>query len=332
VKNKIQDQVFRQKFTDINKINTLYTGSLELDIALNGGICKGKVTLIVGGPGTGKTILSLNIAANAIREGIKVVYLDAENALSEDLIKSLFPGKMGDAIERSLGPTFEDNSNEAFRGLDEDRLVIFDSLVAAAPTLQEQNGMNNPQVALTARAAGVFFRLLNTLMIRKTIKGKLPTIVITNQLREAMDGYKGYALPGGVSQEYSATHKIFLVTGTGEKWFIEPSADHFEDKQKIRKVLRKVDFKIEKNRTTINKRIGSFWIVTKSFPGCNVGQLYNYSQIKRWISSGIVDPKWFPNCKKIEDICSMTLDYQSYKELVQILLTHNVGDMLYDET
>ena len=51
------------------------------DIALNGGILEGSWTVISGNPKTGKSSLSLQIAANAQRDGRQVIYIDAEARL-----------------------------------------------------------------------------------------------------------------------------------------------------------------------------------------------------------------------------------------------------------
>ena len=63
-------------------IPAISTGSLSLDRAIGiGGIPRGRITEIYGPESSGKTTLSLTVAANAQRQGGVVAFIDAEHAL-----------------------------------------------------------------------------------------------------------------------------------------------------------------------------------------------------------------------------------------------------------
>ncbi|MGC8585601.1 MAG: ATPase domain-containing protein [Thermoplasmata archaeon] len=69
----------------------LPTGLPEFDEFLKGGLERGSVSLIYGISGTGKTILSLNVAMNVSDYDGKVVYIDTEGINNELFIK-IFSG------------------------------------------------------------------------------------------------------------------------------------------------------------------------------------------------------------------------------------------------
>ena len=62
-------------------IETIPTGSISLDIALGGGVPRGRIVEIYGPESSGKTTLSLHILAEAQKKGGTVAFLDAEHAL-----------------------------------------------------------------------------------------------------------------------------------------------------------------------------------------------------------------------------------------------------------
>jgi RecA/RadA recombinase len=329
-------QVIEKKLSDLEEIKTIPTGGLELDLALGGGIIERKVTLVVGGPGVGKTILALNIATNCVREGYKVVYIDSEDGLRDPkLIQGICYNGEAQHIKVTMAGTLEENCQIAVDGLKEDNtVVIFDSLTAAAPTLQQDKGLDAPQPGLLARVLSTFSRIVVPVLIKNQIEGKSSTLVAINQLRQNIQPFasSSFELPGGISQEYMATHVIFITGENTAKWFEEPSDDHFKNGQKAGKFLKRAAFKIQKHRVAVSKLTGNYFIVIKQFPDCNLGTLYNYSFVKRLVSEKIIDIKWFPQCKKVEDLCRMVLDYKGYKEVLKVLLDHNVGDILYEKT
>ncbi|NPA47088.1 MAG: ATP-binding protein [Thermococci archaeon] len=66
------------------------TGVSGLDIMLNGGLLPGRVYLIKGGPGTGKSTLAMHFAMDGVRNGEKVLYITLEEpveTLKEDMRK-----------------------------------------------------------------------------------------------------------------------------------------------------------------------------------------------------------------------------------------------------
>src|SRR6266566_4838168 len=77
---------------DAHKVNveTIPSGSLSLDIALGGGIPKGRVIEIYGPEASGKTTVCLHAVAEVQKAGGTAAYIDAENALDP-----VYAGKLG---------------------------------------------------------------------------------------------------------------------------------------------------------------------------------------------------------------------------------------------
>ncbi len=63
------------------KVETISSGALTLDLALGGGLPKGRVIEIYGPESSGKTTLALHAVAEVQRNGGVAAFVDAEHAL-----------------------------------------------------------------------------------------------------------------------------------------------------------------------------------------------------------------------------------------------------------
>lgn len=71
-------------------VETIDTGSIGLNYALGiGGVARGKIIEIFGWESSGKSTLCQTIIGNAQKQGLKCVYVDAENSLDRDYAKAL---------------------------------------------------------------------------------------------------------------------------------------------------------------------------------------------------------------------------------------------------
>src|SRR5690348_14593820 len=71
------------------KVETFPTGSLSLDLALGGGIPKGRVVEIYGPESSGKTTLTLHAIAEVQKAGGTAAFIDAEHALDPGYAKRI---------------------------------------------------------------------------------------------------------------------------------------------------------------------------------------------------------------------------------------------------
>ena len=70
-------------------VETTPTGSLSLDLALGGGIPRGRIVEIYGPESSGKTTLTLHAIAEVQRAGGTAAFIDAEHALDPAYAKRI---------------------------------------------------------------------------------------------------------------------------------------------------------------------------------------------------------------------------------------------------
>jgi len=217
---------------DLNKENPtdvkewIPTGSRWLDsIICKGslaGIPVGKITEIAGLESTGKSYMAAQIAANAQKQGIDVVYFDSENALD-----SAFLERAGCNIEEILyiqasSVEFLFESIETLLGSGNKFLFIWDSL-ALTPSVSDIEGDFNPQSSIAVKAR-VISKGLSKLV--QPIANSASTLLILNQLKTNITMNIGEALttpyftPGGKAAIYSYSLRIWLTDRKAKASFI----------------------------------------------------------------------------------------------------------------
>jgi len=164
----------------IKKIPAIPTGALSIDLALGiGGIPRGRVVEIYGPESSGKTTLSLHIAAEAQKAGGVAAFIDAEHALDPIYARAL--GVDVDELLVSQPDTGEQALEIADMliqsgGID---LVVIDSVAALVPKAEIEGEMGDSHVGLQARLMSQALRKL-TGSLHKTNT----TVIFINQIRE----------------------------------------------------------------------------------------------------------------------------------------------------
>ena len=148
-------------------IEVFSTGSLGLDIGLGiGGIPRGRVVEIYGPESSGKTTLTLHLAAECQRKGGTVVFIDAEHALDlryaerlgVDTHKLLI--SQPDSGEQALEIT------ETLVRSNAVDLIIVDSVAALVPQAELDGDMGDSLPGLQARLMSQAMRKLTGAMSR----------------------------------------------------------------------------------------------------------------------------------------------------------------------
>ena len=165
---------------DIKQIPAISTGALSIDLALGiGGIPKGRVVEIYGPESSGKTTLSLHVAAEAQKAGGVAAFIDAEHALDP-----VYAAALGVDIDELL-VSQPDTGEQALEiadmliesgGVD---IVVIDSVAALVPKAEIDGEMGQSHVGLQARLMSQALRKL-TGSINKT----QTTVIFINQIRE----------------------------------------------------------------------------------------------------------------------------------------------------
>ena len=164
----------------IRKIPAISTGALAIDLALGiGGVPKGRVIEIYGPESSGKTTLSLHIAAEAQKAGGVAAFIDAEHALDPIYASAL--GVDIDELLVSQPDTGEQALEIANMLIDSEGVdvVVIDSVAALVPQAEIDGEMGQSHVGLQARLMSQALRKL-TSSINKT----QTTVIFINQIRE----------------------------------------------------------------------------------------------------------------------------------------------------
>lgn len=160
-------------------IDAVSTGSLGLDLALGvGGVPRGRIIEIYGPESSGKTTLTLHMAAEAQKKGGNVVFIDAEHALDLN-----YAGSLGVDTHRLLisQPDSGEQALEIAETLVRSNavdLVIIDSVAALVPQAELDGDMGDSLPGLQARLMSQAMRKL-TAALSKT----KTTVIFINQIR-----------------------------------------------------------------------------------------------------------------------------------------------------
>ncbi|MCA9324236.1 recombinase RecA [Candidatus Saccharibacteria bacterium] len=159
-------------------VETIPTGSLSLDIALGGGIPKGRIIEIYGPESSGKTTLTLHAVAEVQRSGGTAAFIDAEHALDPAYAK-----RLGVDIEKLLvsQPDSGEQALEIVETLVRSNavdIVVIDSVAALVPQAEIEGDMGDSHMGLQARLMSQALRKLTGIINRSKC-----TVVFINQLR-----------------------------------------------------------------------------------------------------------------------------------------------------
>lgn len=155
------------------------TGSLGVDLALGiGGLPKGRIVEIYGPESSGKTTLSLQVAAECQKQGGTVAFVDAEHALDVQYAR-----KLGVKIEDVL-ISQPDTGEQALEITDmlvrsgAVDMVVVDSVAALVPRAEIEGDMGDSHMGLQARLMSQALRKLTASISRSNT-----LVVFINQLR-----------------------------------------------------------------------------------------------------------------------------------------------------
>lgn len=161
------------------KVETISSGALTLDLALGGGLPKGRIIEIYGPESSGKTTLALHAIAEVQKAGGVAAFVDAEHALDPS-----YSSALGVDIENLLVAQ-PDNGEAALEIVDQlvrssaVDLVVVDSVAALVPRAEIEGEMGDLQVGLQARLMSKALR-----KVAGNIGKSGSTVIFLNQLRQ----------------------------------------------------------------------------------------------------------------------------------------------------
>lgn len=160
------------------QVECIPTGSVSLDLALGGGIPKGRIIEVYGPESSGKTTLTLHAIAEIQKQGGTAAFIDAEHALDPAYAK-----RIGVDVENLL-LSQPDNGEQALEitetlvrsnAVD---LIVVDSVAALVPRAEIEGEMGDSHMGLQARLMSQALRKLTGAISRSNT-----TVIFINQIR-----------------------------------------------------------------------------------------------------------------------------------------------------
>jgi len=159
-------------------VETIPTGSLSLDLALGGGIPRGRIVEIYGPESSGKTTLALHAVAEVQRSGGLAAFIDAEHAVDPE-----YAAKIGVNLDDLLisQPDTGEQALEICETLVRSSavdIVVIDSVAALVPRAEIEGDMGDSHMGLQARLMSQALRKLTGVIAKSKT-----TVIFINQLR-----------------------------------------------------------------------------------------------------------------------------------------------------
>ena len=161
------------------QIETISSGALTLDLALGGGLPRGRVIEIYGPESSGKTTVALHAIAQIQKTGGVAAFVDAEHALDP-----VYAAALGVDVSELL-VSQPDSGEMALEIVDQlvrssaVDLVVVDSVAALTPRAEIEGDMGDSHMGLQARLMSQALR-----KITSNISKSGSTVIFLNQLRQ----------------------------------------------------------------------------------------------------------------------------------------------------
>lgn len=254
------------------------TGALSLDIALGGGLPRGRIIEAYGPESSGKTTVALHAIAEVQALGLKCAFIDAEHAydpsyaraigVTDDLLFSQ-PESGEQALDIALKLT---ESGEV-------ALIVIDSVAALTPQAEINGDIGDSHVGLQARLMSQALR-----MMKGPANKNGTTLFFINQLREKIGVMFGSpeTTPGGRALKFYSSVRLDVRR-----------KDQIKDGTEVTGNLTQV--KVVKNKTAPPFRIAEFDIVYGegiSTEGCLVDIGIEFGFLKKngsWIADAATE-------------------------------------------
>ena len=187
------------------KVETVSTGALTLDLALGGGLPKGRIIEIYGPESSGKTTLTLHAIAEVQKAGGVAAFVDAEHALDPS-----YASVLGVDIDNLLvaqpdtGESGLEIVDQLVRSSAVD-IIVIDSVAALVPRAEIEGEMGDTQVGLQARFMSKALR-----KIAGNVGRSGCLVVFLNQLRQKIGVTYGSpeVTTGGTALKFYASVRL----------------------------------------------------------------------------------------------------------------------------
>lgn len=198
----------------VEKVETLSTGLVALDMAIGGGFPKGRISIIKGLESVAKTSLALHFIAECQKKGLKCAFIDAEYAFNSEHALSL------NVDLDELIMIHPDSGEEAFEAVETlvrenmAKVIIVDSVSALVPRPEAEAEYGKAQMGGQARLISQGMRKI----VSPLNKGDA-TLIFINQLRHNLMGgsWDPFIESGGIALKYYTSVALKLTKASGHK-------------------------------------------------------------------------------------------------------------------
>ncbi|MBP7057619.1 recombinase RecA, partial [Candidatus Gracilibacteria bacterium] len=264
-------------------VEMIPTGCLSLDLALGGGMPKGRIIEVFGPESSGKTTLSLHVIAECQKHNGLAAFIDAEHAFDPEYARKLGVDTDNLLISQpDNGEQALDITETLVRSGAVD-LIVVDSVAALVPKSEIDGEMGDQHMGLQARLMSQALRKLTGIVSKSGT-----TIIFINQLRLKIGVMFGNpeTTTGGNALKFYASIRIDvrkgekLEIGTGDNR--EIIGNHTKVKivkNKVAAPFRTAEFDILYNEG-ISKAGDLLEVGVKYNMIEKAGNFYNYGDLK----------------------------------------------------
>jgi recombination protein RecA len=204
VKNALADAFYKKWGHMFSKIpdrteNLFRTGIPSLDATLGGGLPRGQMIHIYGNEGAGKSTLAQQIAASALKQGERYLYIDPENTMH-----SIYGNQLGLDVNDPrcyVGKDGNDNAETTLDFLEEAirndlyNIIIIDTVAAFCSMKTKERSNEEDEIGVKARMITKALEKLNNAIVHHDV-----ILIWVNQLRANISKgpqARNYTTPGG---------------------------------------------------------------------------------------------------------------------------------------
>ncbi len=286
-------------------VEMIPTGCLSLDIALGGGMPKGRIIEIYGPESSGKTTLSLHVIAECQKGNGLAAFIDAEHAFDPDYARRLGVDTENLLISQpDNGEQALDITETLVRSGAVD-IIVIDSVAALVPKSEIEGEMGDQHMGLQARLMSQALRKLTGIVSKSGT-----TVIFINQLRQKIGVMFGNpeTTTGGNALKFYASVRIDVRKGDKLEIGTGDSREIIGNHTKVKIVKNKVaaPFKTAEFDILYNEGISKAGDILEIGSKYNIieksGAFYNYGDLK--IGQGKENARLFlkQNNKLLEEI------------------------------